>query len=223
MMRVLLACVIGLWTSSVLGQDFIVTDGPLSDDDFYNLVSCEAEPGTDCTFEPVRWSERDASDLTVSILDVAESFQHYALADEALDIAVSEINAAGGSVQLRRLPDGEEAHVTLYLSGIREGEPISGIGLRDVDGAILQGAYVHIFWNGARELTRGLIIMAQTLEGFDIQPIILEEVTQSLGLLTDIRNPWYETRSVFSEDSNMVTRLGKQDAMVIRRHYPASN
>ena len=42
-----------------------------------------------------------------------------------------------------------------------------------------------------------------------------------MGLMTDIRNPYYETRSVFSEDSNTVQKLGVQDRMALRRHYPA--
>ena len=48
---------------------------------------------------------------------------------------------------------------------------------------------------------------------------MLEELTQSLGFLTDIRNPLYESHSVFSEDSNSVTRLGPQDVTVLRWHY----
>ena len=49
---------------------------------------------------------------------------------------------------------------------------------------------------------------------------MLEELTQSMGLMTDIRNPYYETRSVFSEDSNSVVKLGEQDREALRLHYP---
>ena len=52
-----------------------------------------------------------------------------------------------------------------------------------------------------------------------IASVVLEEVVQALGLLTDIRSPVYR-RSIFAEDSNSGIRLRGQDAMVIRRHYP---
>jgi hypothetical protein len=49
---------------------------------------------------------------------------------------------------------------------------------------------------------------------------MIEELSQAMGLMTDIRNPYYETQSVFSEDSNSVQKLGEQDREALRRHYP---
>lgn len=49
---------------------------------------------------------------------------------------------------------------------------------------------------------------------------MLEEITQALGFMTDIRNPAYDGVSVFSEDSNAAKTLGPQDIMALRRHYP---
>jgi hypothetical protein len=41
-----------------------------------------------------------------------------------------------------------------------------------------------------------------------------------MGLWTDIGGPYYESRSIFSESSNSLVRLGEQDLMALRRHYP---
>ena len=61
---------------------------------------------------------------------------------------------------------------------------------------------------------------ADDLPPGDVAPVVLEELTQAMGLMTDIRNPAYEGVSVFSEDSNAVLRLGAQDKEALRRHYP---
>lgn len=216
----LLGMLLMLAGTAAQSADYIEVPGRLSDDDFYNLVSCEALPGQPCRFEHVRWKATDAKDLTISIFQIAPDYTDYVAADAALDNAVAEINGLGAGLTLRRVADGEDAHVTIYLSEHKGGDKISGVGIKGVDGSNIQGAYVHIFWNGARELTRGVIIFSIDLGKQDIEPVMLEEVVQSLGLLTDIRSPWYETRSIFSEDTNLVTKLGGQDAMVLRRHYP---
>ena len=50
---------------------------------------------------------------------------------------------------------------------------------------------------------------------------VLEEVIQSLGLLTDIHNRYYHTRSIFSETGGgRVTKLRGQDAATLLYHYP---
>ena len=49
---------------------------------------------------------------------------------------------------------------------------------------------------------------------------MLEELTQCMGLWTDIGGSFYQSRSIFSETSNSRTRLGEQDIMALRRHYP---
>ncbi len=38
--------------------------------------------------------------------------------------------------------------------------------------------------------------------------------------MTDIRNPYYETRSIFSQDSNSQKQLGAQDKYALLQHYP---
>lgn len=50
---------------------------------------------------------------------------------------------------------------------------------------------------------------------------MLEEITQALGLITDIQNPYYRNRSIMSQDSdNSLKTLGEQDKLALMRHYP---
>jgi hypothetical protein len=51
-------------------------------------------------------------------------------------------------------------------------------------------------------------------------PVVLEELTQAMGLLTDIEGQAYADSSVFSETSNAVRRLSRQDRAALRLHYP---
>ena len=47
--------------------DYLETEGLLSNEDFYRLVSCRALPGGPCTAEPVHWPSHKARDLSVGI------------------------------------------------------------------------------------------------------------------------------------------------------------
>lgn len=55
------------------------------------------------------------------------------------------------------------------------------------------------------------------------ESIMLEEITQALGLITDIQNPYYRSRSILSQNAdNSLKTLGIQDTMSLIRHYPPS-
>jgi hypothetical protein len=170
----------------------------------------------------VRWAEADALSLTVSVAPVAPSYPK-ALGKEmlaALDRAIAEINGAQARLRLLRAEPGEVGRIRLFLTPVGENQPIRGTEISGVDGVEIGAGLTTVWWNDRREITEAVIVMAGDLPVPQVFPVLLEELTQSLGLLTDIRNPWYETRSVFSEDSNSVTRLGPQDVMALRRHYP---
>ena len=81
-------------------------------------------------------------------------------------------------------------------------------------------AFVYVWWNNRREITEAVILMADDLPASEVYPVMLEELSQSLGFLNDIRNRLYETESVYSEDSNSVNSLGPQDRAALLRHYP---
>jgi Protein of unknown function (DUF2927) len=135
---------------------------------------------------------------------------------------MEQINASDAALRLRFAPAGEMADVTVHLLNINMGGVIDHTGLDPLDGTRLEAALVQLWWNRNLDLTRAAIVFPQDIEWRGLQSIVLEELTQSLGLRTDIDNPWYDTRSVFSERSNSVTTLGLQDMMALRRHYPTS-
>lgn len=202
--------------------EFIVTSGKLSDDDFYNLVACAAVPGGPCAEQIVRWPRAATQDLTVAVAPVPGDYpkQLSKVMVEALDRAIIELNASGANLHLRRISWADGPLIRLFLTPAGDGEEIRGTGSDSVDGQIIGAGLTTIWWNDRRQITRGIIAMASDLPEPEVYPVILEELTQSMGLLTDIRNPFYDLRSVFSEDSNSVTRLGPQDLMALRRHYP---
>lgn len=207
----------GAWAQ----DDFVVTDGKLSAQAFYDLVSCGAPPGGPCVFDRVRWAPEDALDLVVGFAPVQPGYPRVAMRpmSDALDAAIAEINGAGAALRLRRAGKQEGADVTIHLAAIGEGDAIAGTGVAGVDGEIIGAALVTVWWDDALNMTDAVIVVAGDLPEEEMRPVLLEEVTQALGLLTDVRNPFYEDLSVFSEDSNRVTKLGVQDREALRRHY----
>ncbi len=201
--------------------EFVTTTGKLSDDQFYALVSCGASPGGACVEPVTRWSMSNASDLRVSMEPIPGTFPKPLAARmlASLDRAIGEINAAGAALHMRRVPAGQ-GQIRVYLTLAGDGERITGTGSPDVDGQPIGAGLTTVWWNNRLEITEAVIVMANRMPLPEVYPVMLEELTQATGLLSDIRNPLYESVSVFSEDSNTVTRLGPQDIMVLRRHYP---
>ncbi len=211
-----------LTTGLAQAQDSIRTTGPLSEAAFYNLVACAAAPNQSCRDPLVRWGPDRAQDLTVSLFQIEPGYpanRQQAL-QKALYAAIAEINQSGAALRLRFAPEGQLADVTIHLLNINMGDPIARTGLDPLDGSIIEAALVQVWWDGNLFLTRAAIVFPQDIDAIGLQSIALEELTQAMGLLTDIDNRWYEQRSIFSETSNSVTRLGPQDQMVLRRHYP---
>ena len=93
-------------------------------------------------------------------------------------------------------------------------------GVPGLDGALLPLGRVALRARDG-DIREALIAVSAFTRRREIASILLEEITQGLGLMTDIRGPGY-ARSVFSEDGNSTTRLTGQDAMALRRHYPPS-
>lgn len=201
--------------------EFVVSTGKLSDDQFYATVACGAPPGGACADPITRWPPAAAADLRVSMEPIPNTFPKPLAARmlASLDRAIAEINGAGAALHLRRVPAGQ-GMIRVYLTLAGDGQPITGTGTEGVDGQIIGAGLTTVWWNSRLEITEAVIVMANRLPLPEVYPVMLEELTQSTGLLSDIRNPAYEDVSVFSEDSNRVTRLGPQDIMALRRHYP---
>ncbi len=123
------------------------------------------------------------------------------------------------NLSLEQVPSGQEADIRIYFVDTDGTAPISGTGLRDVDGQTVKGARVLV-WAKDGFISRSTIIFGTRLHIRSYESAMLEELTQALGLLTDIRNPAYDGVSIFSQDSNASKTLGPQDLAALMRHYP---
>lgn len=204
---------------ALAAQEFVTAPGPLDDEAFYRAVACAAAPGDACRKPFLYWPEAKRSRLTVtlaSVTDVLEPWQR-ALYERGLDNAVAQINAANAGVRLSRRsgPGDIEVHVVATAPGT----VMRDTGVPDLDGALLPLGRVALRARGG-EIREALIAVSAQARRREIGSILLEEIVQSLGLMTDIRGPAFR-RSLFSEDGNSVVRLKGQDAMALRRHYDA--
>lgn len=203
-------------------QESIRTDGPVSDENFYRLVSCAAPVSGGCQKEIVRWSAKDAQSLTIGFAKIDSGYPASLrrVADQALDLAITELNSSGAKLVLSRSTETDNLDIDVFLLGIRQGDIIRGTGLYPLDGAQIEAAKLQIWWRADRTLRKGAIVLANDIDPDEMVSIMLEEVTQTMGLLTDVDSDYYETRSIFCETSNQLTQLGPQDIMALRRHYP---
>lgn len=200
--------------------DFVRTNGLLSDRDFYNLVACSAQPGGPCRDTLVKWPPRNARDLTVAITKIDTDYPeaNRVATLSALSHAVAQINTAGAAVALREVS--ENPDISIRLRNLPAQSVLQGTGFPELDGTVIDGAWVQIWWNGRSEITRGVIILTPEISVPDTRSVMLEELVQSLGLLTDILNPAYRDSSIFAENSNATTHLSGQDSAVLHLHYP---
>lgn len=218
------ACVLAsVGTGGARALEFVQTAGVLSDADFYRAVACGAAPGAPCEKPFTHWPAAKALDLSVAISDVHPDFPGYKreLIDNALQEAVDEINQVGAAVRLRVLAPGSAADIPIYLTGARRGGTVENTGFLGLDGSTIQAGLVTLWWRDGVIRSSG-IALSKDLRRRSTRSVILEELVQSLGLATDLRNPTYAGKSIFDEDSNAVTRLIGQDAQALRLHYPRS-
>lgn len=204
---------------SLWAQDFIAVPDLISDDAFYRLVACAAPPGLNCRAPFLYWPEDRRLRLRVGIADTALAFPDYKLdlVDSAIDRAIAEINSAGAHLWLERVYEGD-VDIPVYLVDAPQGGEITGTGLAELDGAEIAIGHVAIRSRGT-DILAASIAISQDIRRREIASVVLEEMVQALGLVTDIASPAYE-RSIFAENRNSTTRLRGQDAAALRRHYP---
>jgi hypothetical protein len=202
-------------------EDFIETTGPLSDDAFYNLVACAAPPGGPCGKPILHWPTDRPLRVQITRIDDAFLGGRQKRARAALVRAIQFINRVGAGIALEQVAPGQEADIRIYLIDTDGAGPITGTGIPGVDGSTVTGARVTI-WSRSdtHMIQRAQIVFGTRLHIRHYESAMIEEVTQALGLLTDIRNPDYLGKSVFSQDDNESKDLGAQDRMALRRHYP---
>lgn len=198
-------------------QEFVDVPGSLTDEAFYRAVACAAAPGDACRKPYLHWPEEKRRDLTVALSSVTDSLEEWqkALYESGLDNAVAQINGLNAGVRLVRAPDG--ADIEVHVVATPPGEVMRDTGVPDLDGAVLPLGRVALRARDG-EIREALIAVSAQARRREIASILLEEIVQGLGLMTDVRGPAYR-RSLFSEDGNSVVRLQGQDAMALRRHY----
>ncbi|MBY4893005.1 hypothetical protein A8B78_08270 [Jannaschia sp. EhC01] len=200
-------------------QEFIAVPDIISDEAFYRLVACAARPGGECAKPLIYWPEDRRLALRVGIASTADSFRDYRfdIVDAAIDAAIAEINGAGAHLFLERVYEGE-MDIPFYLVDTPQGGTIIGTGVEELDGSSIAIGRVAIRSRG-QDIVAATIAISQDIRRREIASVILEELVQSLGLVTDIASPAYEL-SIFAENGNSMTRLRGQDASALRRHYP---
>ncbi|WP_420861063.1 DUF2927 domain-containing protein [Algirhabdus cladophorae] len=205
----------------VIAQEYIESNGRLADEDFYRMVACAAPLGGACQKPFVRWSDRKAQDLTVSLYrnDPAFPAELRASIEDGLNSALLELNKVPNGPRFRRVANGSRADIRVLLMDIAANSRLKGTQINGLDGVQIQHAWVQIWWNKNRNITRSAIVFSRDVTLAGAGSIMLEELTQSLGFITDLRNTYYDKTSIFSEDSNALNTLGTQDLMAIQRHY----
>ena len=208
---------LALAAAPAAAQEFVDLPARVGDDDFYRAVACAAPPGGECAKPLIRWPKARRGDLTVSLVTVAPDLRPYQrrLHEAAIDDAIAQIGAAGAGLRLHRVEG--PADIEVHILPTRPGAVIEGTGVPELDGNRLPLARVALRAREGR-IRRGVIAISAEARRREIASVLLEELTQAMGLMTDIRGPAYR-RSLFSEDGNSVTRLAGQDAMALRRHY----
>lgn len=220
MIRAAAALLLAL-AQTAAAQDFLTVDRRLTDAEFHRLVSCGAPPGGACTSAVMRWPPARARDLRVAVLPPEPGFPEAkaALVRLAVAAAVAEVNAAGAALRLRRVEPGAGPDIRIRLTGLNDGDPI-----RDVPGiergTPMGSAHFRFNTDARNRITDAVILVAADIRPDHIASVLLEEIVQVLGLLHDVSGPAYIGVSIFDEDTNLVTRLGGQDAAALRLHYP---
>jgi hypothetical protein len=198
--------------------DFVPSQGPLDDAAFYRLVTCGSPPGGTCRTAPRRWPDELAQDLTVSLLPAVERVlpARRAQVDLALDAAIAQLNAAGAAIALRRVDDNSPAPIRI---SIRSPATMALIA-RGRDAGGVPAGMVLLLPAWGEQITAAMILISSDIPLTEAKSVVLEELTQSLGLVYDIDNPAYDRRSIFSQQRNSVTVISGQDAIALRLHYP---
>lgn len=203
--------------AELVPSDGIATSGPLTDAEFLRLATCGAIPGSSCRSPVLRWSKpRLTLRIGRSDEDIPPGFEARLM--PAIQNAIREVNAVGAGIGIS-LTNAPVADITVLPTNLGEGALLdekpgfSGPGTMGV-------GYMTVWSDERDRIVDAVILISTTITDADVTSVVLEEVTQSLGLLYDIENPDYEGVSILSQTSNATTRLQGQDAEILRLHYP---
>ena len=198
-------------------QDFVESSGPLEDAAFYRLVACAAPQDQPCAKPFYKWEK---TELTIGIVARGDAFLggKQKRADAALVRALQHLGEVPMALILRQSTQAPD--ITIHLLDIPRSETISMGAAHVLDGLTMANAITALDVTGST-INAAAIALSSTLSIGQYESVMLEEITQALGLITDIRNPYYNTRSILSQDAdNSLKTLGIQDRMALILHYP---
>jgi hypothetical protein len=210
------AFLILLLATSAHAQDAIPAKTTLSDDALLRLVTCGAPPGKGCTVTPVRWHR---TDLTIAFGPIPDGYppKRALRIDRALDRAIATINAAGSAIHLTRVKG--PANITLRPTLFKSGQNIHGEeGV--TNGQRMGEGMFSIQPDFRGRIRSATVLLARDIKWPHVPSIVLEEITQSLGLRFDISGKAYQDISIFAQWGNSIKAIEGQDAAILRLYYP---
>ncbi len=226
------ATIIGLavfttMVGAAFARDHTFSNGKLSDDQFYAAISCKAKLDGRCQEKPTRWPAYLSNQLTVGLAQVQKgtSKVQEAVVRTALKDSVAMINASGANLKLRYV-SGIMAHRTwikvhiVQPQGLRH--IIKGVSLKGINGLKAQNARTKLYVTKNHQIGRVGVTISNTItDPVQLRALVLEELVQSLGLMWDIENPFYNKISIFSQSGpDNLLKIEGQDKAALQRHYP---
>lgn len=206
-----------LTVTSATAQDYVTSDGPLDDTAFYRLVACAAPPEQSCAKSFLRW---DKEQISVGIVHRSTAYLEGKMkrVDASVVRALQRLNDSGMGLRLTRATTAPD--IAIHLLDTARGDAITDSGAPMLDDLTLTNALTTLDVRGDT-ITRAWIAFSRDMSIRQYESVMLEEITQALGLLSDIRNPYYDSRSIFSQDADNSLKIpGAQDTIALRRHYP---
>lgn len=164
-----------------------------------------------------RWEK---SEITVGIVTRAPVFLGGKMkrADAAVVRALQRLAEVGMGVRL--IPADGAPDIHIHLLDVARSETITTPDTPLLDGLTMANAITALDVEGSK-ITGAAIGISRTMTIRQFESVMLEEITQALGLITDIQNPHYLSRSIFSQNAdNSLKTLGEQDKVALTRHYP---
>ena len=189
----------------------------MEDTAFYRLVACAAPPEGECAKPFYKWNK---TDITVGIIHRPPAFLGGKLkrAEASVVRAVQRLNATGMGITLRL--DEADPDIQIHLLDIPRGQKITSSCRPLLNGRIMANAITALDVDGTT-INGASIGFSNTMTIRQYESVMLEEITQALGLITDIQNPYYRSRSILSQNAdNSLKTLGEQERMALIRHYP---
>jgi len=224
---VLTTCALLITASDATARDHTFSNGKLTDDQFYRAVACKANIDKPCQSRAVRWPDYLTKQLTVGLAQVQEGTtkEQEAVVRQALQDSVTLINAAGANVKLKYVTGWRAHRSWIKVHIVKPHGPkgaIKNVSLKGMNGLRAQNARTKLFVTKNYNIGRvGVTISNKITKPLQLRALVLEELVQSLGLMWDIENPYYNDKSIFSQSGpdNLLVIEG-QDKAALRRHYP---